>query len=303
MILLFGAGGQVAHALISSLQDQKYHALTRAEADLSEPASITQALEHFRPALVLNAAAYTQVDKAETERETALKVNADAPGIMARWCADNNAALVHYSTDYVFSGEGETPWREEDATAPVNAYGESKRAGEEAIVKAGGRFFIFRTSWVYDATGKNFFNTMLRLGREREELAVVEDQRGAPTYAPHLARATMQALVTTESKEIFPSGIYHLCNAGVTSWHEFACGIFDGARACEEMKVRQVRPIPSSAYPTPAKRPHNSRLNCEKAKRMLGVALPAWEVGLRECLKEKYEDHGLPSAGPEIAGA
>jgi dTDP-4-dehydrorhamnose reductase len=184
----------------------------------------------------------------------------------------------------VFDGSGTKPWQETDATAPLNAYGRSKREGEERIEAVGGKYLIFRTSWVYDETGKNFLNTMLRLGAERDELKVVNDQFGAPTYARHLAVATLQALENANNSAAFPSGIYHLCGGGQTSWAGFAEQIFHLSHLDKEVKVYG---IPASSYPTPAKRPYNSRLDCSKAQQILGVALPDWREGLRECLSRK----------------
>jgi dTDP-4-dehydrorhamnose reductase len=198
---------------------------------------------------------------------------------------------VHYSTDYVFPGTGTRAWSEDDETAPLNVYGESKLAGEQGIAAAGGRYMVFRTSWVYDAVGKNFLRTMLRLGADRETLRVVADQHGAPTYAPQLAQGTLEALNCAESEEQFPSGIYHLCNGGETTWHDFAQSIFDAARSRGwNLKVQNVEAVASSAYPTPARRPMNSRLNNSKAQRVLGVQLPHWQDGLNACLDQLQND-------------
>lgn len=292
-IAVFGANGQVGRALVKLLGARAVP-FTRADADFSEPESLRAVLDACHPDAVMNAAAYTAVDKAEEEREAAYAANAESPAVLAQWCAEHGVPLVHYSTDYVFDGTGEKPWRENDPTAPLNVYGASKRAGEEAIAASGADYLLFRTSWVYDAQGVNFLNTMLRLGAERESLSVVADQTGAPTYAPHLAAASLEALEKAVGMEAFPSGIYHLAHAGETNWHDFAEAIFAGARDHgAELCIKTVEPIPSSAYPTPAERPRNSRLNCSKIHTVFGISLPKWQQGLIEALKEKYASHHL----------
>jgi dTDP-4-dehydrorhamnose reductase len=290
-ILIFGANGQVGSAL-AKLLGNKAVALSRAEADFSHPELLEAIIAAYNPAAVINACAYTQVDKAEEEEALAYTVNASAPELLARACASRNIPFIHYSTDYVFPGNGERAWIETDITSPLNAYGRTKRAGEEKIEACGGKYLIFRTSWVYDESGKNFLNTMLRLGSERETLTIVGDQRGAPTYAPALAKATLQALRNAQNLPEFPSGIYHLCGAGVTSWHEFAEAIFQQARKKKvPLKIQEVKAIATAAYPTPAKRPLNSQLNCSKARQILTVELPAWQESLQECMEQKYESY------------
>ncbi len=291
-IAIIGAGGQVGRALCAELGERAIP-LTRAECDLSQPDHVSAALDGINPDAVINAAAYTAVDKAEEEVALAYAINAASPGVLSAWCTTHGVPFVHYSTDYVFDGSGERPWREDDPTAPLNEYGRSKRAGEVAVEDAGGAFLIFRTSWVYDAEGKNFFNTMLRLGQSHEKLTVVADQHGAPSYAPHLARATVQALETAHGMGAFPSGIYHMVNAGETNWHGFAEAIFAAARQTGmPLVVKNVEPVDSSAYPTAAKRPHNSRLNTEKLQEVLHVTLPSWEEGLAAAIKEKTTHAG-----------
>ncbi len=288
-ILLLGANGQVGSALYKLLGDRAI-ACTRAQADLSDPQKFSRQLEVFAPAAVINAAAYTAVDKAESERELAFRVNGISPGIMAEYCRARDIPLVHYSTDYVFDGAGANPHAEEDPTDPLNVYGESKLAGEQEIQRIGGKYWIFRTSWVFDAHGKNFFNTMLRLGAEREELRIVSDQIGAPTYAPHLATTALSVLDIHSSRKEAPYGLYHLCHSGETSWHGFAEAIFQQAKAHgEKLAVKRVIPIKTAEYPTPAQRPHNSRLSCKKAADLLGITLPPWQEGLRACMEERYE--------------
>jgi dTDP-4-dehydrorhamnose reductase len=243
-IAILGANGQVGRALVEQLGAHVCIPLTRLVADLARPTSVVAALRHYQPQAVINAAAYTQVDQAEKEESVAATINAEAPRLIAQWCAGAGVPMIHYSTDYVFSGEGETPWREDDRTGPLSAYGRSKLAGERAIVEAGGRHLIFRTSWVYDETGKNFLRTMLRLGAERETLRVVADQFGAPTYAGHLANATIEALGNALKSTQFPSGIYHLANRGETTWHGFATAIFVAARERgRQLAVTRVEPI------------------------------------------------------------
>lgn len=286
-IAVTGANGQVGRALVALLGSRALP-LTRAEADLSQPDTLAQVLDALQPDAVINAAAYTAVDKAESEPDAAFAINADAPAALARWCAAHDVPFVHYSTDYVFSGEGDAPWTEDAPVQPRNTYGSSKLAGEKAVVADGGKHLIFRSSWVYDAQGQNFLNTMLRLGAERESLSVVADQHGAPCYAPHLAAYTLQALEKAAEMFTFPSGIYHMANRGETTWHGFATAIFAAARAQgAKLAIKTVEPIPSSAYPTPAKRPHNSRLDCSKLEQVFGLALPDWEQGLAQALEQK----------------
>ena len=263
--------------------------LNRVDADFSHPPSLTHAIEALRPSAIINAAAYTAVDQAESDERNAFAVNAESPRMLAMLAKAQSIPFIHYSTDYVFDGEGRLPRDEDNPTAPLNVYGRSKRAGEEAIESIGGDTIIFRTSWVYDAWGKNFLTTMLRLGAERETLSIVADQIGAPTYAPHLAEQTLNALKHAKVSSCFPSGIYHLCHAGEVSWHGFAEAIFTQARTLGlPLKVTTLNAIASSEYPTPAKRPLNSRLNCQKAAEQLHVALPDWQQGLQEALEQVF---------------
>jgi len=218
--------------------------------------------------------------------------------VLARWCKRQDVPFVHYSTDYVFDGKSTMPYTELDATAPLNAYGKSKLAGEQGVLDVGGKALILRSSWIYHARGQNFFATMLRLFEQREEIEVVDDQLGAPTYAPHLAQATLAALAKTAQGA--PYGIYHLCNGGQTSWHGFAEAILSLAIAHDSgVRCKQIRPISSLAYPSPVVRPTYSRLNCDKAATQLGVAIPHWEEGLRECVKEYYANNRLSHSRPE----
>ncbi len=290
-VLVTGVSGQVGGALLNLLGEQAV-AAPRAKFDLAKPETLTARLDKIDPAVVINAAAYTAVDQAESDAETAFTVNAASPGVIAQWCAARDIPFVHFSTDYVFAGDGTRPWQETDAVAPLNVYGASKLRGEQAIAQAGGRWLIFRTSWVYDAHGKNFFTTMLRLGRERESLRVVNDQHGAPTYAPHLAEASLSALENALPQPNFPSGIYHLAHAGATTWDEFAQSIFQAARELGvQLSVKNVEGIATKDYPTPARRPANSRLATDKAQDKLKVSLPPWQAGLGECLAQWAKEH------------
>lgn len=285
-VLVIGTGGQVSRAYQSLLPEAVF--LGRGALDLAFPERVREVLERYTPSAVINTAAYTQVDKAETEEEIATRVNADAPKAMAEYCAARHIPFVHFSTDYVFDGSGDNARREDAPTAPLNAYGRSKQAGEQAVIACGGKYLIFRTSWVYDAPGKNFVNTILRLAAEREELRVINDQFGAPTYAPHLAMAALAALSQAEGMQTFPSGIYHLCNQGVTTWFHFAEAIVAQARRLGlPLKVSDLHPIAATEYPLPAPRPYNSRLDCGRVHTIFGLAMPSWEEGLEACMEEK----------------
>ena len=283
-ILVFGESGQVARALHHHLGEKAVFA-GRNMADFMQPDKCIELVHELQPEIIINSAAYTQVDKAQSEVDIAMQVNAHTPYQIALAAKEIGAILVHYSTDYVFDGAGETPFTEDMPTAALNIYGKSKCLGEELIASAQGKYLIFRTSWVYDEMGKNFFTTMLRLGAEKEQLKVVADQIGAPSYAPHLAVATMQAIENALQQAKFPSGIYHMCGGGETSWHGFAQAIFAGAKNVGlSLKIKECLPIPASDYPTPAKRPYNSRLSCNKLANELSVILPHWQVGLKEAI-------------------
>lgn len=285
-VLVFGTNGQVSRALRSYFPQALF--ISRAECDFEKTVQITEVLEKYRPNLIINPAAYTEVDKAETEGERAELINARAPAIIAQWCAERNASLVHYSTDYIYQGSGQKCWSEQDPVDPQNAYGTTKLHGEEAIRQSGCHHVILRTSWVYDSSGKNFFTTMLRLGRERELLRVVNDQIGAPTYAVDLAEATKR--MCDESNFSRGSGVFNLANAGSTSWYGFASLIFEILRSKGvDLKVVNVEPILSSDYPTPAKRPLNSRLDTQKFKETFGFELRAWDAAVRACLNDRKE--------------
>jgi dTDP-4-dehydrorhamnose reductase len=277
-LLVFGTTGQVAQALRTLSPDARF--LSRADADLSDAAACGRAIGEIRPRVVINAAAYTAVDRAESERELAFAVNAAAPAAMAQACAAEGAALLHISTDYVFDGSGTAPWKPEDRTAPLNAYGESKLAGEEAIRASGAEHVILRTSWVFSATGNNFLKTMLRLGSERGELSIVADQKGAPTPAPAIA-AVLLAIAARFEAGTGVSGTYHFAGTPDTDWAGFARAIF----AASGQKV-SVRDIATEAYPTPARRPQNSRLDCLSLTRDYRVERPEWQAAVKEMVRQ-----------------
>jgi dTDP-4-dehydrorhamnose reductase len=285
-ILVTGANGQVGFELQRSLGSLSgVTALTRAEMDLADEASVLATLREHKPRIIVNPAAYTAVDRAESDRELAMVVNATAPGILARWAADNGALLIHYSTDYVFDGTKADPYVESDPVNPQSVYGESKWLGEEAVRASGARHAILRTSWVYGHHGSNFLKTILRLAGERSSLNVVAEQIGAPTSAALIADVTRQVIdriVGSDAPEDL-SGTYHLTARGSTSWHGYAAHILREASAANfklALSIDALKPIPTSEYPTPAKRPANSRLDCAKLMQRFDVTLPAWQEGV-----------------------
>ncbi len=287
LILLTGRNGQLGWELARSLLPLgRVIALDLPQLDLADAAALGRLLDEARPGVIVNPAAYTAVDKAESEPALAHAVNAEAPALLAQWAARHGALLAHYSTDYVFDGAQAAPYAETDATNPLGAYGRSKRAGEEAVLASGADHLVFRTSWLYGARGANFLLTMLRLAAERDELRVVADQVGAPTWSRFLAEATAQALRQALAERCagrFNGGLYHLACAGETSWHGFASAI---VAARPGLRARRVVPIATADYPTPARRPANSRLNCEAARARFGLALPDWRDCLQLCLEE-----------------
>ncbi len=289
-ILLLGRNGQVAWELRRTLAPLgEVIALDRHSSpsvDLASIDTLAPAIRAFRPDTIVNAAAYTAVDKAEEEPQQAEQINAIAPAVMAEEAEKLGALLVHYSTDYVFSGDAATPYREEDPLDPQSIYGHSKLAGEQAIVSSGASYLILRTAWVYGARGHNFLLTMLRLMKEREQLGVVDDQIGSPTWSRLIAEATAQILAQ-QFKGQQQQGIYHLTCAGQTSWYGFACKIRDlGLQwGLLDNKAALVNPIGSEAYPTPAKRPAYSVLNNDKLKNTFGLQLPDWQQALELCME------------------
>ena len=280
-VLVFGHSGQVATELRAlDGDDVQITALARTDADLTAPAACVAAIDAHAPDAVINAAAYTAVDKAESDVETAQIINADAPVTMARACAARDIPFVSISTDYVFSGSGGTPWAPADPTDPKSVYGRTKRDGEIAIVKVGGRYAVLRTSWVVSAHGNNFVKTMLRLGAEREALTIVADQIGGPTGAAEIAQACV-TIVKTLVSEPEKAGVYHFSGAPDTSWADFARAIFDAAKIpCA------VTDIPSADYPPPAKRPLNSQLDCSKTEAAFGISRPDWRESLAHILTQ-----------------
>lgn len=292
-ILLFGANGQVGFELARSLLPLgDVIALNRENADLTDLEKCRATIQTIQPDVIVNAAAYTAVDKAETERETAFLINAKAVEVFAQEAKKVGALLIHYSTDYVFDGTKNTPYLEDDLPNPLNVYGESKLAGEQAIQASGTDYVILRTTWVFAARGQNFVKSILRLAAEREELNIVADQIGAPTSARFIADATAHILRQAQcerSAKTFISGIFNLTNSGETSWFGFAEKIVALARLQNvDLKNRLINPIPTTAYPTPAKRPANSRLSTEKLQQRFGLNLPTWEKSLILCLEEIY---------------
>ena len=289
-ILVTGTDGQVGFELTRTLAPLgQIKALVRADLDLGDVDALRALLDAEQPDIIVNPAAYTAVDKAESDVSAAYVVNEHAPVVMAQWAAAHGAFMVHYSTDYVFEGSGETPYVEDDAVAPQSVYGASKEKGEQAVRAALPAHFIFRTSWVFGAYGANFLKTMLRLMQERDALNVVADQIGAPTSAALLADVTAHVVRETwqkrQANEWVDYGTYHLVASGETSWHGYAQYVGQLAQAAGlPLKVapEAIGAIPSSAYPTPATRPFNSRLNTEKIQNTFGLRLPSWQEGVRQ---------------------
>jgi dTDP-4-dehydrorhamnose reductase len=288
-ILVTGANGQVGFELQRSLAPLgNVAAVTRAEMDLASEASILSVLEAHKPSVIVNPAAYTAVDRAESEREQAMAVNAAAPGVMARWAAENGAYLVHYSTDYVFDGTKADAYVETDPVNPQSVYGESKWLGEEAVRSSGARHVILRTSWVYGHHGNNFLKTILRLAQERSSLNIVADQIGAPTSAALIADVTRRVVeFVSRSETPDVCGTYHLSAQGNTSWYGYAEHIIREASARNfplALQLDALKPITAAEYPTPAKRPQNSRLNCVKLMDCFDLHLPAWQEGVNDVM-------------------
>ena len=294
-ILLLGKNGQVGWELQRSLQPLgEVIALDRNSeplcGDLLQPAQLAQTVRALAPDVIVNAAAYTAVDKAESDAQAARSINAESAGVLAREAKACGAWLVHFSTDYVFNGGGTAPWREDDATGPLSVYGQTKLEGEQLIAASGAKHLILRTSWVYAARGGNFAKTMLRLAQEREKLAVIDDQWGAPTGAELLADVTAHALRTVlAGGQDDASGIYHLVASGETTWNRYAQYVLAQAKLINpalNIVAREVQAVDTAAFPTPAKRPHNSRLDTHKLQQRFGVHLPNWQVGVQRMLQE-----------------
>ena len=281
-ILLLGKTGQVGGALTPLLRqlagstaDEAVVTLGRADVDLSDAAALVQAVQRVQPSLIVNAAAHTAVDRAETEPDIAFAINAMAPGVLAQQAAKVNALLVHYSTDYVFDGSQRTPYRESDPTHPLGVYGESKLAGEQAVQDSGCRHLLLRTSWVYDSTGRNFLTTMLRLAKQHGKLRVVGDQHGSPTSAAMIAEASLQLIRSMLNQPAMQGGLYHLTAQGHTTWHGFAQAIMHKAGLDIPIEA-----ITTADYPTPAKRPAYSVLDSSKLQREFNYRLPDWQQAL-----------------------
>ncbi len=289
-ILLIGSQGQVGRELQSTLLPYgTVIEAARNEVDLTDLAAVRSLIRRIQPTVVVNAAAYTAVDRAEQEPELAALLNAQVPQVLAQECERLGAALLHISTDYVFDGQGYRPYREDDLTHPLSIYGQTKRAGEQAIQETKIRHGILRTAWVYGAYGKgNFVKTMLRLGAEREELGVVADQIGSPTWAGDIAQALGALLPKILAKPEY-SGIYHYTDSGVASWYDLAIAIFEEARSLGyPLTLQRIAPLTSEEYPTPARRPHYSVLDCGKITAILGTRPPHWRQSLRLMLQELY---------------
>lgn len=306
-ILLTGKNGQVGRELERLLAPvAELKTAGRNELNLTKPDAIRRLIGEFHPQLIINAAAYTAVDKAESEESLARVINAEAPGIMAEEASKIGAALIHFSTDYVFDGSKTEPYTEDDATNPISAYGRTKLAGEQAIQKTGENHLVLRTEWVYATSGKNFLLTILRLACEREELRIVSDQTGAPTWSREIAKAAAKIALDEWQRacggELFRGrgGVYHMTAAGRTTWYDFACAIADYARDCHQrpswvrevvgdrpVVVKQIVPIATRDYPTPARRPANSLLSNERLERIFGVKLPDWRIQLKSALRSE----------------
>jgi dTDP-4-dehydrorhamnose reductase len=298
-ILLTGKDGQVGFELARALAPLgEVVAVGRTECDLADADALRALVRRVAPDVIVNPAAYTAVDNAESERDLAFAVNARAPGLLGEEAARVGALVVHFSTDYVFDGAGQRPYTEDDAPAPRSVYGSSKLAGERALAEACPQHLILRTSWVLGVHGKNFARTMLRLAAERDRLTVVDDQFGAPTSAALLADVTAHLVrqYAREGAQVFPFGTYHVAASGVTNWYDYARFVLDAARAAgRDLKAGpdHVLPVSSAAYPTAAQRPANSRLDTRRLRRTFGLRLPPWQEGVSQVLQQllRSEDH------------
>ncbi len=300
-ILITGSKGQLARELQLELAGAgKLLALGHNALDLSDSDQVREQVRLLRPDLIINAAAYTAVDPAESHRELAFAVNARGPQVLAEEAARLGVPLIHYSTDYVFDGRKAEPYCEADVPQPLSVYGASKLAGEQAIQAVGGEYLILRTSWVYSQRGKNFLLTMQRLLQERDALSVVSGEIGAPTWAATIARTTAEMVRKRSAGEAGPSGLYHLTASGETSWYGFACSIAEQLRQQGRLRA-EITPILSKDYPTAAQRPLNSRLNCARLQQDWGIRLPDWETALHECLAQSR--HFDAANAPQTAAA
>lgn len=289
MILIFGSRGQLAQsfkAVVPAHLDGQTVFVSSQDANFLEPVKLAGLLDHYSPQVIINCAAYTMVDQAEVDFDIAEGINAKAPQEIARWASKNEALFIHFSSDYVYSGQGTEPWIESSEVQPINKYGETKAHGDEAIRNTACRHFIFRTSWVYSEYGNNFLKKMLKLARSHRELRIVDDQVGSPTYAPTLAKTVWQIVDQVLQNQKYPSGIYHLTNSGYVSWADFAIAIFDDSKKNGmDFSLEKVAKIPTKEFPTPAMRPLNSRLNNTKFERTFGLSLPSWQDDMRLCIR------------------
>lgn len=294
-ILLTGSSGQVGRALARQLGGAELFTPARSELNLEDPAAIVRYVDQIAPDLIINPAAYTAVDKAENEQQAAIAINTVAPRVLARTAQRHGIGLIHFSTDYVFDGTKSEPYAENDVTAPLNVYGRSKRDGEIAVLEECDAAWVFRTSWVYSAHGRNFLNTILQLAQQRQQLSIVADQWGAPTWARTIADAVTRMLgdegdsIALTSSMRATCGVYHLTAGGATNWQQYACRIVETMPALglqAQLSPADVVPIASAAYPTPALRPRNSRLCTDKFTRTFGIPLPPWDQALQDCLQE-----------------
>lgn len=283
-ILILGKNGQLGTALVQALNGiTPIVALDRdGSGDLSKPDALCAYIRELQPKAIINAAAYTAVDKAEDEPEQAFLINGDAPAALALEAKKLDALLIHYSSDYVYAGSGVQPWSESDPTTPANTYGKSKLAGDVAVTNSGCRHFVFRTSWVFSAHGQNFLKTILRLAQERDELRIVDDQIGAPTSVDLIKTVTMKALHMKA-----PYGVYNLAPAGFVSFYDYGCYIVEVARRLgADIKVKTIVPVPSTDYAMKAERPLNSRLNTTKLTQAFGITMPDWRVDVEKALSD-----------------
>ena len=299
-ILLTGVNGQVGHALLPKLAQYQVVGLSRESLDLSDADAIRRIVREIEPDLIINPAAYTAVDKAESEPELAYAINATAPQTLAEEADRLGAALIHFSTDYVYDGKKNTAYVETDTTKPMGVYAKSKLAGENSIRAVGLPHLILRTSWVYGAYGKNFLKTILHLAAERDSVRIVADQIGAPTSSEHIADAVVELLEKWQPQQRNQSGIYHVTNAGSTSWHGFACEIINeykqlGITPALKINVENIAAITTEEYPTPAARPENSCLDNTKLKQTFGIELPAWQQALHDVMQSLKQEQNRGS--------
>ncbi len=292
-ILVTGSNGQLGRELATLLRPLGELLLVDIqELDITNAGQVNKTVKDFTPDLILNTAAYTAVDRAEEDRELAMAVNGKAPGILAHAAQKNGAVIIHYSTDYVFDGTKNSPYTENDTPCPVNWYGETKLAGEQAVIKSGAPHLIFRTSWLYGATGSNFLLTMLRLFNERDKIKIVADQRGTPTWSRVVAKTTVEIIKKLRENGRFKSsveqgsGLYHLTCTGQTTWHGFTTAIRENVKAKGTARLPELIPVKTSEYKTLAKRPQNSTLSLEKIEKTFGVKMPDWKEALNLCIKE-----------------